>query len=131
MSENITIQTVHKSIDEDKRLFTAIVLRPDVVDAHGDIYSKEVVEKACHDYNANCRQGNLQHLIDTNAVVPVESSIAKSSYKLGEGEVIEGDWVMTMKINHDEIWKACKEGLFTGLSVGARATIVMLEDEES
>ena len=39
-------ENVAKALDSDKRLFTAVVLRPDVPDAHGDIYDEETVEKA-------------------------------------------------------------------------------------
>ena len=50
-----------KSVDEDQRLFTAVVLRPEAVDSHGDIYSHDVVKEACHSYTANCMNTNLQH----------------------------------------------------------------------
>jgi len=107
-----------KAIDEDKRLFTAVVLRPNVIDSQGDIYDEEVVEKACHNYNEFCGEGNIQHLVQTTLAVPVESWIAKSNMDLGAGDVLEGDWVMTMRIDDNEIWDMCKKGDFTGFSVG-------------
>lgn len=119
---------VVKSINEDKRLFTAIVLRPNEVDAHGDIYDAETVEKACHDFTEFCRQGNLQHIVETQSITFVESHIAKTSYQLGEGEVKEGDWLMTARIEDDDLWKACKEGLFTGFSVGCKALVETLDE---
>lgn len=114
---------VVKSVNEDKRLFTAVVLRPNVVDAHGDTYSEEVVEKACHDYVENCMQGNLQHLVQTSLVTPVESWISKADFTLGEGEVKTGDWILTARIDDEEIWKMCKDGTFQGFSVGCTATV--------
>jgi hypothetical protein len=120
---------VVKSVDKEKRLFTAVVLRPNVADSQGDIYDEDVVEKACHDYNEFCRQANIQHLIQTNLIVPVESYIAKSSFKLGEGEVAEGDWVMTSRIDDDELWDMCKSGDFTGYSVGCKALVETLDDK--
>lgn len=119
---------VLKSIDTDKKLFTAVVLRPDVVDAHGDIYDSEAVEKACHNYNEFCRQGNIQHLIQTSLVVPVESWIAKTSHTLGDGEVIEGDWLMTVRVDNDELWEMCKKGEFTGFSIGCKSLVENLEE---
>lgn len=109
-----------KSISEDERLFTAVVLRPEVVDAHGDIYSFDAVKNACHDYTAHCMNQNVQHLIDVEKqdIVVVESYIQKSNETLGDGQVFEGDWIMTAKIENDDIWKMCKEGTFTGFSVG-------------
>ena len=43
-------EDVVKSIDSDKRLFTALTLRPKVPDAHGDIYDEDAVEKGCHNF---------------------------------------------------------------------------------
>lgn len=119
--------TVVKSIDNDKRLFTAVVLRPNVVDAHGDIYDEEVVEKAAHDFNEFCRQGNLQHLIQTELIVPVESWVAKADTQLGDGMILKGDWVMTSRIDNDEIWGMCLSGDFTGYSIGCVSTVENLD----
>lgn len=119
---------IAKSVDTEKRLFTAVVLRPNVVDAHGDIYDEDVVEKACHEYNEVCRKANLQHLIDIDKAVPVESYIAPADFQLGEGDVFKGDWVMTMRVDDEDIWKACKDGLFTGFSVGCKGEVEDLDD---
>lgn len=121
---------VAKSIDEDKRLFTAVVLRPEVVDSHGDIYSTEVVEKACHDYTQYCMNTNLQHTYDLikSDMAIVESYISPANMQLGEGEVFKGDWIMTARIENDELWEACKSGIFTGFSVGCSALTETLED---
>lgn len=132
LADSKAIQTekpVVKSVDRDKRLFTAVVLRPDVADSQGDIYDKDVVEKACHDYNEFCRQTNIQHLIQTSLIVPVESYIAKTSFTLGEGSVEEGDWVMTSRIDDDDLWDMCKSGDFTGYSVGCKALVETLDDK--
>ncbi len=118
---------IAKSIDVEKQHFTSVVLRPDVPDLHGDVYAKDVVEDACHNYNEVCRKANLQHLVDTDLATPIESYIAKSDFTLGEGQVKEGDWVMTMKIKDEELWKMCKEGKFTGFSVGCMASTEKLE----
>ena len=124
-----TEKHVIKSVDTDKRLFTAVVLRPNAVDSHGDIYDEDVVEKACHDFNEFCRQGNLQHLIQTDLIVPVESWIAKSDMFLGKGEVLKGDWVMTSRIDNDEVWEMCKNGDFTGYSIGCISSVETLDVE--
>lgn len=129
-SEEYTEVSVAKSLNEDKRLFTAVVLRPEVVDSHGDIYSEEVVEKACHDYVQYCMNQNLQHWLDVEKqdVSVVESYIAPADMILGEGEVYKGDWVMTVKVHNDDIWKMCKDGSFTGFSVGCSASTEILEE---
>lgn len=120
--------TIAKSVNTEKRQFTSVVLRPDVPDLHGDIYDADVVEEAAHNYMQHCRKSNLQHLVQTELASVVESGIAKSDYKLGDGEVKTGDWVMTMKINDDELWQMCKDGTFTGFSVGCMAETEAIDD---
>tara|TARA_R110002072_G_scaffold37733_1_gene109988 strand:+ start:1282 stop:1755 length:474 start_codon:yes stop_codon:yes gene_type:complete len=127
-SEDVKELPVVKALQEDKRLFTAVVLRPDDVDAHGDIYDAEVVEKACHDYNEFCSEGNIQHLIQTKLVVPVESYIAKADMTLGEGSVKTGDWLMTVRVDDEDIWEMCKKGEFTGFSIGCLSLVETLEE---
>ena len=120
---------VAKSVNTEKRHFTSVVLRPDVPDLHGDIYNADVVEDACYDYNEHCRKANLQHLVQTELASPIESYIAKSDFILGEGEVKAGDWVMTMKIHDPELWEKCKDGTFTGFSVGCMAATEVINDD--
>ncbi len=109
-----------KSLDEDERLFTAVVLRPEVVDAHGDIYSHDVVKQACHDYVAFCMNSNVQHQFDVekSEMAIVESYIAPCDIDFEKGKALKGDWVMTAKIHNDTLWDMCKSGKFTGFSVG-------------
>lgn len=126
----VTICDLAKSIDEDERLFTAVVLRPEVVDAHGDIYAHDVVKQACHDYTAYCMNGNLQHTYDLvkSDMRIVESYIAPCDMKIGEGDVLKGDWIMTAKIDNDKVWAECKKGTFTGFSVGCSSLLEMLDE---
>ncbi len=125
--ENFVTHTSNlmKSVDEDQRLFTAVVLRPDVVDAHGDIYSSEVVKQACHDYNTYCRNTNLQHTYELTKsdMKVVESYIAPVDMTFEGGEVLNGDWIMVAKIESEDLWEACKEGSFTGFSVGCNGMV--------
>jgi len=119
---------IAKAVDIEKQIFTAVVLRPDVTDAHGDIYDAETVEDACHSYNSFCRKANLQHLVQTELATPVESYIAKTNFELGDGQVLAGDWVMSMKIHDKELWEMCKEGKFAAFSVGCMAKTEKIDD---
>lgn len=117
-------EKIAKSIDADRGLVTAIILRPDVIDLHGDIYDAAEVEKACFNFNTRCRQTNIQHeqMVDFDMV---ESYIAKADFVLGEGQVLKGDWLGTMYIDpqkHQEEWNMVKSGQFTGFSIGCRVS---------
>lgn len=128
--DTVKTENVAKSVNTEKRLFTAVVLRPNVPDAHGDIYDEDTVEKACHSFSQFCRKANLQHIVDVenDAISFVENYVAPQDFQLGEGMVMKGDWVATAKVNDDEIWKMCKDGTFTGFSVGCLATTEKIND---
>lgn len=125
-------QDTFKSVDEEERLFTAVVLRPEVVDAHGDIYSESVVKQACHDFNRLVLSNggtNVQHAVDVDksAIEFVESFISPCDIEYANGKALKGDWVATAKIHNDKIWDACKSGQFTGFSVGCTAKLEVLD----
>lgn len=125
-----TVCDLAKSIDTDQRLFTAVVLRPEKVDSHGDIYSADVVKQACHDYVQHCMASNVQHLFDVEKsdMAIVESYIAPTDISFEQGDALKGDWVMTAKITNDVLWEACKAGEFTGFSVGCSSLLEELDE---
>lgn len=118
-----TDEKVAKTFDEDKHLVTAIVLRPEVEDLHGDIYSADEVEKACYGFNVHCRQANIQHEKMEKSIQFVESYIAPADFQLGDGFVKKGDWVATAHVPDDTQWSSVKAGEFTGFSIGCVATV--------
>ncbi len=114
-----------KAFDEEKGLITAVVLRPNVTDLHGDIYDAAEVEKACFNFNTRCGQSNIQHKQMANFPF-TESFIVKADSELGEGTVLKGDWLATMHVDpvaHPVVWTAVKAGEFTGFSVGCDANV--------
>lgn len=129
MSEQIQLGAfLAKSLNVEKQELTCVVLRPDVVDLHGDIYSAESVEKACRSFNEFCMKGNVQHADEnTDALVYVESYIAPADFMLGAGAVLKGDWVATVKVKDTTLWGKVQKGEFTGLSIGCNADVEKLE----
>lgn len=131
-NEEITVlqRDLAKSFVEEKRIFKCVVLRPGEFDDDGenqDFYSVDVVEKACHDFNIYCQQGNIQHLFNTDIIKVAESFISDVDYSLGDGEVKVGDWVMAVKVFDDAVWEMCKEGTFTGFSIGCTAKVEVVD----
>ncbi len=137
MNKNVKVVTtcdLVKSYSEEERLFTAVVLRPEVVDSHGDIYSAEVVKQAAHDFTKYCMQSNLQHQVDVekNSLAFVESYVAPCDMTEMYGKPVDvrkGDWIMTAKVSDDATWEACKNGTFTGFSVGCSSLVEELEED--
>jgi hypothetical protein len=109
---------ISKSSDELREV-TGIVLVPEEVDLHGDLYSEEEIHKAMISFNTLCRKTKLQHAVGSDAQV-IESWQAKSDDIIDGKLVKKGTWLMTMKLPEQE-WKMVKDGLFTGFSIGCRA----------
>lgn len=117
---------VFKAIDEEKRLVTGIVLVPDEVDAHGDIYDEEEVRKAAHDFAINGFYSQaptlgIQHLFKTKKSLIVESFLAPADMELNGSVVKKGTWLITTKVLSDGLWDSIKNGDFTGFSIGGVA----------
>ena len=124
---------ITKSFDEDKRVFTSVVLKANYRDDDGknqDYWEEEVVEQAAYDFMLECQQGNLQHVTNTDLLKVVESYISPVDFEMGNGVVNKGDWVMSVKIQDDDLWKMAKDGIFKGYSVGCGAIVEIEEDDE-
>lgn len=118
---------VHKAVDQEQRLATFIVLVPNEVDLHGDIYDEVEVEKACLNFNRFCGQANVQHLIQTENADIVESYIAPADFTLDTGVTItKGTWLQRWYFPETNLgnilWEDVKNGDMTGLSIGCLAT---------
>lgn len=128
---------VAKSLNEEKRLATFLVLEPQdddgtTNDLHADWYDKEMVEKSCHNFNKYCMKANLLHLMPTSAFEFVESYITKADMVLGDKYIKEGSWLATVHVDTselgEEIWQGIKSGYFNGLSIQALGTVEEIEE---
>lgn len=127
-SENKKIQII-KSTNAELKQATFLVLSPEEVDLHGDIYSAEEVRKACHNFNQNCMTANLMHMVETNSFEIVESYISPVDMILGEKLIKAGSWMSVIQVNSDSVWADIKDGSLTGVSIGAFAETQYLEDD--
>ena len=137
MSEQtIKAALLKKSLNEEKRLATFLVLEPQdedytTSDLHGDWYDLDTVEDACHNFNRFCRKANLFHLVDTTAFEFVESYITESDMLIGEEPIKKGSWLAKIYVNKsdagDLIWKSIKSGEFNGLSVQCEGFVSDIE----
>lgn len=121
--------SVSKSVDDELKQATFLVLSPDEVDLHGDIYNADEVRKACHNFQTHCRKANLFHDAETDLASIVESYIAPSEFYLGDTFVSKGSWLQVWQVEDDEIWNLIKSGDINGVSIGCSANYEDLEDE--
>lgn len=117
---------VVKSLNEEKRLAMFVVLEPQdedglTTDLHGDTYSADAVEQACHDFNTQCRKANLLHMLDTTSYEFVQSYIMPVEVLINEKIIKAGTWVAVVKAKEEWIWQGIKDGTFNGLSIQCNA----------
>ena len=137
MSEQtIKASPIVKSLNEEKRLATFLVLEPQdddltTNDLHGDWYDADTVEDACHSFNRFCRKANLFHLVDTTSFEFVESYITEAEITVGEEVIKKGSWLAKIYVNKSEsgnlVWESIKSGEFNGLSVQCEGFVSDIE----
>lgn len=116
---------VVKSRDSYEKRAMFIVLEPQnddgtTIDAHGDWYGAEDVEKACHNYNRACRKAGLMHsvVLEDEDVWIQESYITPTEFVTESGEKIKkGTWVQWWKFESDELWQDVLDGKYDSVSI--------------
>ena len=122
-----TVATL-KSADNMLKQALYVVLVPDEVDAHGDIYNKDEVRKACESFNSSSTvKANLFHMIDAPVFETIESYIAPCDMTINKEVIKEGTWLARLQFTNDEIFKGVLEGKYSGVSIGAMAQVEELE----
>ena len=133
--EEVHVETT-KAVDVEQRKALFIVLEPEVVDLHGDIYSAEEIEKACTSFNRHCMKANLFHRVETEKAKIEQSFISPASFTLENGETVQkGTWLQWWYFpegdaESESLWKSVKDGEINGVSIGCRAMVEELIDEE-
>lgn len=135
--EASAVEQVTKSVNEDQRLALFIVLEPQdggdtTTDLHGDTYTVEEVEKACHNFNQHCMKANLFHKVETEEAKIVESYVAPVDFVLDDKTIKKGTWLQSWYFPETEVgellWKSVKDGTVNGVSIQGRATTERLDD---
>lgn len=127
---NTKKSTVKKSAKKDQMISYEVIYEPNVKDAQGNWASKEVLEKACANFNEYLKQGivksNLFHLEDTELFTIEDSWINKELDVMVEesGQPIKaGTWVCKLAYKDVDLWEAKKAGELEGVSFGAVAIV--------
>lgn len=120
-----------KSIDEEKRILMGAALIPNKQiyrkdEKIGEFYiyfSKDTIEKASQLFLKRNKQNNAtyEHMKEIEGMSVVESWIIENS-KIDKSalhgfELPEGTWMISMKVDNDEVWKKVKEGEIKGFSI--------------
>ena len=106
--------------DEEERIATGIVLEPETIDSQEDIESEDEIRKAAFDFMRRGAKIKLQHKVamSRDEVYVIENYVAPVDFEINGEKVKKGSWVMSVKIEDDDIWDSVKTGKLTGFSVG-------------
>lgn len=129
---------LHKADDKnpEERFVMSLVLEPtdgadgaDVKpDTQDDIYSREEVRYACHYWMEHGGAVDLGHswkALGGDKVRTLENFIAPCNFTLGKGkdayDVVEGTWLLALRVLDDELWQGVKSGKIGAYSIGGTA----------
>jgi len=122
-------------IDHEKQIVYGVVLDPYIVDTQGDWIPPADVEKTAHEWMKESRRIGLRHRSEADAE-PVETFLmpypSKEDYqkamdgqphrvikfKMGDGFVHSGSWVLGTEIKDKNTWELVKSGELGSYSIG-------------
>lgn len=116
LNKDIKIIKLLKS-QEDKRIVGGVVLEPDTIDAQDDVISGSEIESAAHRFLKESRIVGYRHVIKAPAYV-VESYIAPIDFEYGSEKIKKGSWIVSVKVDDEDLWKEIKSGNLTAFSIG-------------
>jgi len=118
-----------QKVNDEEQTITGVVLQPEVVDAQGDIISKEVIKNAAHDYLRGYNQVTklgLMHKDFKPQFELYESYIAPVDLVIGQKQVKADSWVIVVHVLSKKVWNQVKDGKLTGFSIGGKAKVKKL-----
>ncbi len=115
--------------NDEKQIVYGVVFEPGFIDADDEYVTKEDIEDAAHEFMINLRKKGRQchqklshkQEIDNKTDI-VEIYLAPVDFEINKEQVIEGSWIIGMKIYDKELWKETKESI-TGFSAGGTAEV--------
>ena len=116
-------------VDKEKRILMGAALIPNkpIYRQSGEqeyyiYFSKSTVRKASELFFINGNQNNstLEHELELKGLTAVESWIVESEQdksRMYDLNVPMGTWMVSMKVNNDDVWKKVKAGEVKGFSI--------------
>ena len=116
-------------VDKEKRILMGAALIPNkpIYRQNGEqeyyiYFSQATVRKASELFFINGNQSNstLEHQLELKGLTAVESWIVESEQdksRMYDLNVPMGTWMVSMKVNNDDVWKKVKAGEVKGFSI--------------
>lgn len=113
--------------DNEERIVCGIIYEPDEVDTQGDTANAEEIRKACYSFMENSQKIKIQHQGSRISAAVLENYIAPQEFSIAGRVIKKGTWIMIIRINDNNAWKAIKNGDYTGFSMGGIASFIEKE----
>lgn len=133
-------------IDRDEHVVKMIVLEPEVADNYGHVVSEEEIQSAMYLWMERYKNTEVMHRDRAGNLFPMEEKIlgpdddlwkygwnnefailecyqSPVDYFEGEELVRKGSWVLTLRVNDEDIWQKIKNKELTGASIGGHAAL--------
>lgn len=119
------VAVIEKAVDPVERKALFVVLEPEVVDLHGDIYSSVEVEKAMQNFNTHCYKANLGHRVETEDAEIVQSYTTPVDMEISGKHIKKGTWLQEWHFPENnevsqKLWEGVLDGTINGVSIGAK-----------
>ena len=103
-----------------------------VVDSQGDVIEVADLQDAAIGFMVDARKGGFMHVKVDGAAVKigevVESLVMTKAKQAALGiDLGKVGWLITMKVNDDDVWAAVKDGTLKAFSIGGRGVRTPLE----
>lgn len=120
---------IAKSLNEPLMQVTWVVMQPGT-DLHGDYTDVEEIRKAKESFNKSNKTANLFHMFKTDSFEVIESYQTFTDIYLDDNFVEKGSWLCTLQVLNKDVWAMIESGEINGVSIGAKASVETIEDED-
>jgi hypothetical protein len=121
--------SVQKAANEELMQVTFVAM-VEGIDAHADFVDENEIRKAKESFNKSSMKCKMFHLWDTNGAEVIESFQSPVDFILNDRFISKGTWLMTFQIYDETLWKWVKDGTINGISIGAMAQCIKIEDDD-
>lgn len=104
-----------------EQIVYGVVLQPGVRDSQGDVVPADEIRKAAHRWLVESRKSDVQHDEVAADIKVVESYVANGDTEVAGRPVLDGSWVIAVKVEDPEVWAQVRDDRLTGFSIGGSA----------
>lgn len=112
-------QVAIKATDDEERIATGLVLRPNVLDRQLDFFERDGIEAM---FNPNPNDGVMHAAFPEGHAELVRNEVLESDETIDGVEFSAGDWVIRRKYHDEQRYQLVKDGVLGGFSMGGHIT---------